>query len=57
MNIKFVSNVNDVGQNFVIEYEAVNEDEGEWIEQRILFHWKIKKILSTCMAVKTSEIR
>jgi hypothetical protein len=29
MNIKFVSNVNDVGQNFVIEYEAVNEDEGE----------------------------
>ena len=26
INIKFISNVNDVGENFVIEYEAVNDD-------------------------------
>jgi hypothetical protein len=28
VNIRFVSNVNDVGENFVIEYEALNDDEG-----------------------------
>jgi hypothetical protein len=29
MNIKFISNVNDVGENFKIEYETVNENEGK----------------------------
>ena len=30
INIKFISNVNEVGENFVIEYEAVNDDKGRF---------------------------
>ena len=29
VHIRFISNVNDVGENFVIEYQTVNEDEGK----------------------------
>ncbi len=29
VNIRFISNVNDVGENFKIEYETVNEHEGK----------------------------